>query len=100
MIFSHLVTSVLLAASAVVQASPLERRDDDFVPGFLETLKNAGLTCLCDIYADFFKTDQGPDLIDQLKCQKLSILAPENTVRFMFSPAVILRRLRAFSDAL
>ncbi|KAF8597929.1 Fasciclin-domain-containing protein [Ceratobasidium sp. AG-I] len=78
MISSNLVVSVLLAASAFVQASPFEPRNDDFVPGFLDAVKKCGLNTLSGLYADFFKTKDGQDYVNELQYQKLSLLAPED----------------------
>ena len=82
MLFSSLVASTFLVASTLVQASPtVSRYDDSWSAGFLKELGDHGLTTYRDILEEFFKTKEGPDLIEELKCQKLSHLAPKNSVR-------------------
>ncbi|KAF8598288.1 FAS1 domain-containing protein [Ceratobasidium sp. AG-I] len=87
MIYSNLVTLLLLVASTLVLATPVVPRDDDgWSSGFITALNNAGLTKLSGLYADFFKSTQGPDLIQELKCRHLTILAPTNNA---FDPSNI-----------
>lgn len=88
MIYHKLVASVLVIASALVQASPtVPRNNDDFESGFLNALNNAGLTTLSGLYKDFFQTEQGPDFVNTLKNGKFTILAPDNQVR-LFVPRI------------
>ncbi|KAF8597597.1 Fasciclin-domain-containing protein [Ceratobasidium sp. AG-I] len=89
MIFSNLLASALLAASALVKATPLVPRDDDgWFPGFLKVLYDNDLTILKGIYEEFATTEQGRNLIDLLKCQEISLLAPVNSAFDPSNPSI------------
>lgn len=86
MVCHKLVASVLLVASALVQASPTAPRDNaNFESGFLDTLNAGGATVLCNLMKNFFQTDAGSKYLQTLQYGKFTILAPDNDVRHLIS---------------
>ena len=101
MVYFNIFASVLLVASALVQASPtMPHNDDSWFSGFINALNKAGLTSMSGIYEDFAKTPEGPKLIKTLKSQELTILSPVNSVRLTTSHMALLSCVNASSSPL
>ncbi|KAG8691750.1 hypothetical protein FRC08_010096 [Ceratobasidium sp. 394] len=79
--FPSLVVSVFLAASILVQATPLEPRtySDKFISGFLAQLKKLGLGTSENIWQNVIQSDGGNYLVGLLKSQTVTVLIPENS---------------------
>ncbi|KAG9084706.1 hypothetical protein FRC06_003936 [Ceratobasidium sp. 370] len=82
--FPSLIVSVFLAASTLVQASPLEPRGgksggkDSFISGFLNKLKQLGLTTSENLWEETIHSSGGGYLVDLLKSQIVTVLIPKN----------------------
>ncbi|KAG9079687.1 hypothetical protein FRC06_007584 [Ceratobasidium sp. 370] len=78
--FPSLVVSVFLVASALVQASPLEPRtySDKFISGFLNKLKQLGLTTSENLWEETIHSSGGGYLVSLLKSQIVTVLIPQN----------------------
>jgi hypothetical protein len=103
MLFPTLVVSAFLAASTLVQASPVVPRGnyDAFLSEFLAALDKVGLTTLKSIYEDCFESAQcGPPTEELLKSGELTLLAPENKVRLLVLFVALLRSIHIFSALL
>ncbi|CAE6448136.1 unnamed protein product [Rhizoctonia solani] len=74
--YSKLLVSILFAASASVQASPIARQD--YLTGLVQALNNQGLTTLSSVLTQFAGTQQGQQVANQLPNGNYTILAPSN----------------------
>ncbi|CAE6490505.1 unnamed protein product [Rhizoctonia solani] len=77
MMHSKLFVSVLLAASATVQASPIVARQD-YLTGLVQALNQQGLTTLSSVLTQFAGTEEGQQIASQLPNGNYTILAPSN----------------------
>ncbi|KAG9075013.1 hypothetical protein FRC06_010325, partial [Ceratobasidium sp. 370] len=76
--------AIFLATSTLVQASPLQPRGgkwggkDSFISGFLNTLKQLGLTTSENFWEETINSSGGDYLVDLLKSQIVTVLIPKN----------------------
>ncbi|KAG9089433.1 hypothetical protein FRC07_012336, partial [Ceratobasidium sp. 392] len=90
MMFSTQLVSVLLAASAIVQASPLvPRGDDDFGSQIVYAIcKNDDLSIICRFATSFFKSDDAQPLINILKKDTNTLILPVDSAFDHDNPSI------------
>ncbi|KAG9074404.1 hypothetical protein FRC06_010720 [Ceratobasidium sp. 370] len=88
--FPSLVVSVLLAASTLVQASPVVPRgnSDSFISGFLAKLKQLGLTTSEGFWENTIHSTGGDYLVGLLKSQTVTVLIPKNDAYDPTNPSI------------
>ncbi|KAG8713781.1 hypothetical protein FRC08_012817 [Ceratobasidium sp. 394] len=81
--FSSVLVSAFLAASTLVQASPVTRRGysdgDGFISGFLTWLDGLELSESGDVWRRALESEEGGYLAGVLQSQTVTVLIPENS---------------------
>ncbi|KAG8700941.1 hypothetical protein FRC12_008833 [Ceratobasidium sp. 428] len=75
---NFLVITALLAASNIVQASPLVTRGSDDLSQLIDELNQNGLTDFSRILGDEVNKNENDDLVQVLKKEKVTLLVPDN----------------------
>lgn len=80
--YSKLFVSILLAASAQVQALPAAVPRQDYLTGLVQALNQANLTTLATVFGQYAATEQGQQVASALPNGNYTVLAPSNAVSF------------------
>ena len=78
--YSKLFVSILLAASAQVQALPAVAPRQDYLTGLVQALNQANLTTLATVLTQYAGTEQGQQVASALPNGNYTVLAPTNAV--------------------
>lgn len=76
--YSKLFVSILLAASAQVQALPAAVPRQDYLTGLVQALNQANLTTLATVFGQYAATEQGQQVASALPNGNYTVLAPSN----------------------